>query len=138
MTRAEHAATAAKAMEGPNFDNPCVQIRGESEDALAIAIGLAAGPVRATHYRREPSRLVLYWSPDESASALPFGMDAPAMFNFVNDWLRSKDAQREPHPDHDGSNSPGWYLHTGDSWGHVDGSFYSIFCVETCWLMHGK
>lgn len=122
------------------WDNPCVKVRGESQEDFLLAMRLAAGESQASHYKIAGNKMIVYWSAPEStegASSLPYPMRGKPLADFVWNWF-STEANWPPEPDHDGSNSRGWYLDTGNEWGHVGSSFYSLFSLETSWLMHGK
>ena len=120
-------------------DNHLVAVRGIDAYPLGAAIAMAVGSRKATHYKViDDSRIVLYWHQEDAQQTvpLPFFMDAAAITDFLTNWLLQ--AKWSSKPNFEGSSSRGWSLSTGDGWGHVDGSFYSLFQLQTDWLMHGK
>ncbi len=88
------------------------------------------------------SAMILYWHEPEKwtewpdACSLPFPLSAEATIPFLWNYLQTADYP--PEPDHDGDNGKGFLLTTGNGWGHVEGSHYSIFMVKPEWQMYGK
>jgi hypothetical protein len=137
MNEAQMLATDVARRAGRMGDNPCIKIHNKGQEILGVAIGLAVGADgRATHYQMAKKSITLYWHEEKDAKELPYKMGPAALTDFVWHWLQG--VERGPQPDHDGSNTESWMLDTGDGWGHVDGSFYSMFRVTATWAMHGK
>jgi len=121
--------------------NRAVHIRGASFMQFTAAVALAFSSVTASYYSVSSEHgLVLYWGqPSEvspSPKELPYELDVKAAISFAWNWLRQAEWPREP--DHDGSNERGFYVSTGDTWGHAGGSFYGIIQIKPDWLEYGK
>lgn len=129
---------------GSHCDNPIVHINGHIEDttALSLAVGLVMGlsPGGKAHaVKLSDNEITFYWHEDSSLRGLrllPIPLTAVGVIHTIREWM--KQAKFPQEPDHDGSNGKGWELTSGDFWGHVDGSHYSIFKLSTTWMMYGK
>jgi len=120
-------------------DNLAVNIIASGDDKLLIALALVFR--KAEYYSiLNKNELILYWSkPEDSqkASKLPFKLNTiDSMFKFVSGWLENVEYPKEPS--HDGSNYEGWHVSTGNFWGHVNESHYSICSIKPEWIMCGK
>ncbi len=84
--------------------------------------------------------MILYWHEQVDTVVkslpLPFPLTAEAAIPFLWDYIQT--CEYPPEPDHDGDNGKGFIVHTGDFWGHIEGSFYSVLMVEPDWQMYGK
>lgn len=84
--------------------------------------------------------LILLWHEDlvrgVKATPLPFPLTCEAAIDFLWAWLATAKYPKEP--DHDGDNSKGFIVSTGDFWGHVEGSHYAFLAVYPDWQMYGK
>ena len=67
---------------------------------------------------------------------LPYEMKVKPATTFLWEWLQQCEYPNEP--DHDGSNGAGFFITTGDFWGHIEGLSYSIVMVVPEWQMYGK
>ena len=119
-------------------DNFRVLVSARGDATFDAAFCLAFTSTQATAYRIADggSRLVLYWHADKDTVPLPFPMDISAAKAFARNWLSQ--ATYGPEPDIDGDCKKGFTISTGDGWGQVDGSFYSIMEIRTTWMMYGK
>jgi hypothetical protein len=82
----------------------------------------------------------VFWHDDRSVQGilpLPYEMKAEPMTELIWEWLQNAKALHGP-PDHDGDNSRGFFLTTGDTWGHFAGSHYHVVSVCPDWMWHGK
>ena len=84
--------------------------------------------------------MVLLWSGSDKAGmeikTMPFPAKVDAAVKFLWDYLEQCEYPNEP--DHDGSNKKGFFVTSGDYWGHVEGLTYSILMVAPEWQMYGK
>jgi hypothetical protein len=86
------------------------------------------------------SGLILFGSLEDKVrgvvpTALPFPLTVDTAPDFLWNWLMSLDYTKEP--EHDGSNKKGFFVTTGDQWGHVENSF-AFLGVYPAWQMYGK
>ncbi len=79
--------------------------------------------------------LLLLWSAERDAIALPYPLDLEGATAFVAGWLDQVEYGREP--DQDGSNEKGWRVFTG-AWGHVAGHRDGICAIQPAWAMYGN
>jgi hypothetical protein len=117
-----------------------VQSRGREAFDLAMKIIFDSAPGgKADAYRIDPDRgLVLYWSKQPEAIALPCPMDWKAAADMAWTWLASRtDDQIHGWADHDGSNVRAWRVYNED-WGHVGSSHYAFVAIQACWGWIGK
>jgi hypothetical protein len=98
------------------------------------AVGWAVMDGKA-ELKQNPQRLVLFWSMEEPAIALPAPMTAEDAEPFVRAWLKEQDYG--PQPDHDGDNGKGWRVYN-ESWSMVAGKHRAFVAIEPCWIMYGK
>lgn len=86
------------------------------------------------------SVMILFWEKDTvrkvQATKLPFALNAKTAVDFLWSWLENATYPEEP--DHDGSNHKGFIVTTGDFWGHIEGSHYTVLAVYPDWQMYGK
>jgi hypothetical protein len=125
-------------MKGDNFK---VEVRSSGEEHFNIAFNLAmssaAGGKAVSYKVTDKSGLILYWHESATGSSpLPYPMEVNAARHFAWNWLSQ--AEFPPEPDQDGSNERGFIVGTGDFWGHVEESFYSIVFIKPDWQMYGK
>jgi hypothetical protein len=146
------------------MDNRTIDVVSEGDDDLKTALKLIwpnASSGKATHYKvvrlrekvsyygkptdwhdlgyeEDPDgtpTLILLWSAEKDAPALPYAMDRKQAAQFVLGWLGQADYGSEP--DHDGDNDRGWRVFT-DKCGHVVGHQYGIVGVQPAWAQYGK
>lgn len=120
--------------------------REHFETALTLAWKHAPGGYAIT-YAIDPDPnlgLVFFWSDTDKTvgekatkiAPLPYRMNLKAAIEFAWNWLDT--AEYPDEPDHDGSNSKGFVVSTGNHWGHIGGSHFAIVSVSPTWMMHGK
>ena len=101
---------------------------------------------KATHYAiDEKNGLVLYWTDRtdrDGIQALPYPINCEQAKSFVWGWLELQwekpSETMEAEPDHDGNNSKGFHIHTGDFWGHVDNHWEAWLAIKPEWILIGK
>lgn len=87
----------------------------------------------------ESAMILLWYEADVrniKATPLPFPLTSATVTDFLWSWLQT--VEYPPQPDHDGSNSKGFIVTTGDCWGHIEGCHYTVLAVYPDWQMHGK
>lgn len=104
-----------------SFDFPCGECAGTGKAKATVGI-------------------VLFWHEDSVAdvksSLLPFPLTADTAPEFL--WAYLQGAEFGNQPDHDGSNGKGYFITSGNGWGHVEGSHYAFLGVYPAWQMYGK
>lgn len=88
----------------------------------------------------ESTYMTFYWTEDEGVeniTELPSNIKDPdVLTDLIWEWLKKVDYPEGL--DHDGSNEKGFFITTGNVWGHCFGSFYSVFTVAPDWQWYGK
>ena len=123
-----------------NF-NITIRSSGKKHFDMAFEISFDNAPGgKAKYYTiHKEHGFILFWSKPEdnqNGQLLPYEMDMESAKDFVWNWL--KGAEYPETPDHDGDNSKGFLITTGDFWGHINNSFYSIVAINPYYMMHGK
>lgn len=90
-------------------------------------------------YKIEVNKLILSSNSEgEGFVKFPFSMNEEMVVDFIWNWL-STSAVYGDEPDHDGSNSIGFFIHNHNLNGKDLSNWDSRkIIVETIWLIHGK
>lgn len=123
-------------------DNVRIHVQSGSRRSFDIAIELAMRGNKATHYRVDGEKgLVFYWvQPDgrEDVIPLPCEMTVEAVSAFAWAWLESRpDEEYHEELDHDGSNGRGWRVYN-EAWNRVGSEWQTSFAVLPVWIWYGK
>lgn len=118
-------------------DNYRFLLASQGREHFNSIMKLAFGQCKkATHYSvSEKYGLTLFWTAEETATALPFDMAVEAATDFAWHWLCS--APIGPEPDHDGDNERGFEV-GNEAWGHVDNKWRAFVYIKPIWMMYGK
>jgi hypothetical protein len=133
-----------------SWDNKVFNVNGRGLEMLRTALKLAYAQhgdnTTAKAWRFVPTHgfVLLWWvSPGDGSNAFPCPMSADGVVSMVWEWLDGADAKAmtcegwDADEDHDGSNSRGWRVFTGD-WGQVAGNTSTICAIRPSYLWHGK
>jgi len=132
------------------FDNRVFNVNGRGLEMLRSALKLAfqqdGDSTTAKAWRFVPEKgFVLLWvhNAGDGSNAFPCPLSADAAVSMVWEWLEGEQAKGmkfegwDADCDHDGHNSMGWRVFTGD-WGHIAGNTYAICAIRPVYLWHGK
>ena len=133
-----------------SWDNKVFDVNGRGLEMLGTALRLAylqhgeATTAKAWRFLPEKGLVLLWWSePNDGTNVFPCGMSADGVISMVWPWLQSEQAKSmkfegwNANADHDGHNSMGWRVSTGD-WGHVAGNTNAICAIRPAYLWHGR
>lgn len=133
-----------------SWDNKVFNVNGRGLDMLRAALQLAyqqngeKTTAKAWKFIPEAGFVLLWWNDRaDGSNAFPCPMNAEAVAPMIIEWLASEDAKGmkcsdwDADTDHDGHNSKGWRIYTGD-WGHINDITSAICAVRPAYLWHGK
>jgi hypothetical protein len=132
------------------MDNKLLNINGRKEDLLAKAIDLAiaqGGWINTTitgwYFDPQYGIILTTWEPGSQYNKFLTPLSAEETAGFVFNWLSKDEAKTVPlgqwegDIDHDGHNTPGWRLYSGD-WGHVGDDWSALCAIKRVYLWYGK